>query len=112
MGRALTLVIWLSGRLVLAARRSGHVRMLLGSLGALGVLALHMSGAGLVGGRLVNTSGIFFRAWTLLALGVTGASSAIVPALRLWSLQRRQARRTVWTLRRCAPAHKSVCTHA
>ena len=88
----LILVVWLYGTLVLADRRSGHVIMLLGSLGALGVLALHMSGAGLVGGRIVNSSGIFFWVWTLLALGVTGAFSAILSALGLWSLQRGQSR--------------------
>ena len=65
LGGVLILVIWLYGTLVLAERRSGHVIMLLGSLGALGVLALHMSGAGLVGGRIVNSSGIFFWDWTL-----------------------------------------------
>ncbi len=92
LGGVLILVVWLYGTLVLADRRSGHVIMLLGSLGALGVLALHMSGAGLVGGRIVNSSGIFFWVWTLLALGVTGAFSAILSALGLWCLRRGQSR--------------------
>jgi hypothetical protein len=92
LGGVLILVVWLYGTLVLADRRAGHVIMLLGSLGALGVLVLHMSGAGLVGGRIVNSSGIFFWVWTLLTLGVTGAFSAILSVLGLWSLQRGQSR--------------------
>ena len=78
--------------LVLGDRRSGHVIMLIGSLGAVGVLALHMSGAGLVGGRIVNSSGIFFWVWTLLMLGATGAFSALLSVLGLWSLRRGQPR--------------------
>ena len=92
LGGVLILVVWLYGTLVLADRRAGHVIMLLGSLGALGVLVLHMSGAGLVGGRIVNSNGIFFWVWTLLALGVTGAFSAILSTLGLWSLRRGQSR--------------------
>ena len=92
LGGVLILVVWLFGTLVLADRRSGHVIMLIGSLGALGVLVLHMRGAGLVGGRIANSSGIFFWVWTLLALGATGAFSAILSALGLWSLRRGQSR--------------------
>ena len=92
LGGVLILVVWLHGTLVLADRRSGHVIMLLGSLGALGILVLHMSGAGLVGGRIANSSEIFFWVWTLLALGVTGAFSAILSTLGLWSLRRGQSR--------------------
>jgi hypothetical protein len=92
LGGVLILVVWLCGTLVLADRRSGRVIMLLGSLLALGVLVLHMSGAGLVGGRIANSSGIFFWVWTLIALGVTGALSAILSVLGLWSLRRGQSR--------------------
>lgn len=92
LGGVLILVVWLYATLVLDGRRSGYVIMLLGSIGALGVLALHMSGAGLVGGRIANSSGILFWVLTLLALGVTGAFSAILSALGLWSLRRGQSR--------------------
>jgi hypothetical protein len=92
LGGVLILVIWLYGTLVLADRRSGHIIMLLGSTGALGVLVLHMRGAGLVGGRIANSSGVFFWVWTLIALGVTGTFSAILSARGLWSLQRGQSR--------------------
>jgi hypothetical protein len=88
----LILVVWLYGTLVLAPRRSGYVIMLLGSLLASGVPVVHMTGAGLVGGRIANSSGVFFWVWTLLALGVTGIFSAILSARELWSLRMSQPR--------------------
>jgi len=88
----LILVVWLYGTLALGERRSGHIIMLLGSIGALGVLVLHMRGSGLVGRRIVNTSGVFFWVWTLIALGVIGTFSAILSAQGLWRLRRGQAR--------------------
>lgn len=84
--------VWLYGALVLAERRSGHVIMLLGSLLGAGVPVIHMTGAGLVGGRIANSSGIFFWVWTLLALGVTSIFSLILSARGLWSLKRSQSR--------------------
>ena len=92
LGGVLILVVWLYGTLMLADRRSGYVIMFLGSLGALGVLVVHMRGAGLVGVRIVNSGRVFFWVWTLLALGVSGAFSAILSALGLWSLRRGQSR--------------------
>jgi hypothetical protein len=84
----LTLAVWLYGTLVLAGRRSGYVIILLGSLlGSLMPLA-HMRGAGLVGGRIAGSSGVFFFVWTLLALGVTALFSVILSARGLWSLRR------------------------
>ncbi|MEO8679876.1 MAG: hypothetical protein ABI665_12560 [Vicinamibacterales bacterium] len=87
----LTLVVWLCGPLVLAERRSGLVIMLLGSLlGCLMPLA-HMRGAGLVGGRIANSGGVFFWTWTLVALGVTALFSAILSARGLWNWRSGQA---------------------
>jgi hypothetical protein len=88
----LILVVWLYGTLVLAERRSGHIIMLLGSIGGLGVLVIHLRGTGLVGGRIANSSGLFFWVWTLIALGVTASFSAILSARGLWSLQSGQSR--------------------
>ena len=88
----LILVIWLYGTLVLADRRSGYIIMLLGSIGGLGVLVIHMRGAGLVGGSIANSSGVFFWVWTLMALGVTAIFSVILSARGLWSLQWGQSR--------------------
>jgi len=92
LGGVLILVIWLYGALVLADRRSGHIIMLLGSIGGLGVLVLHMRGAGLVGARIANSGRVFFWVWTLIALGVTGTFSAILSVHGLWSLRSGQSR--------------------
>ena len=86
----LTLVVWLYGTLVLAGRRSGYIIILLGSLLGLLMPIAHMRGAGLVGGRIANSSGIFFWVWTLLAIGVTALFSVILSVRGLWSLRRGQ----------------------
>jgi hypothetical protein len=81
----LILVVWLYGTLVLAERRSGYLIILLGSILASGVPVIHMTGAGLVGGRIANSSGRFFWVWTLIALGVTAIFSVILSARGVWS---------------------------
>jgi hypothetical protein len=88
----LILVVWLFGTLVLAGRRSGYIIILLGSLlGSLLPLA-HLRGAGLVGGRIADSSGVFFWVWTLYALGVTALFSVILSVRGLWSLPWRRPR--------------------
>jgi hypothetical protein len=91
LGGVLILVTWLCGTLLLTQRRSGHAVMLLGSIFGLAVLVVHMTGAGLVGGRIVHSSGVFFWVWTLIALGVTSAFSIILSARGLWALRRAQS---------------------
>jgi hypothetical protein len=86
----LIVVVWLFAALVLADRRWGLVIVLLLSVGGAAVPYIHMRN-GLAGGRIANTSGMFFWVWTLLALGVTSMLSIILSARRLWSL-RGQAR--------------------
>lgn len=85
MPAVLMLVVWLYGTLVLAGRRSGYIIMLLGAI--LGILmpAAHMMGKGLVGGRIANSSGMFFFVWTLLTLQVTAIFSLVLSARGLWS---------------------------
>src|SRR5687767_8363366 len=82
----LMMVVWLYGTLVLAGRRSGYIIILLGSLLGLVVPVAHMRGAGLVGGRIANSSGIHFWVWTLITLQVTAIFSLILSARGLWSL--------------------------
>lgn len=82
----LVLVVWLYGTLGLDGRRSGYLIMFLGSLLGSMIPVVHMQGAGLVGGRLANSSGIFFFVWTLLALGGTAGLSVILSARELWRL--------------------------
>ena len=90
----LILVVWLYGTLALAERRARYVILLLGSILGSGVPVVHMMGAGLVGGRIANSSGVFFWVWTLIALGVTANFSLILSARGLWSLRRVQPRRS------------------
>jgi hypothetical protein len=87
------LVVWLYAALVLSERRLGYVIVLVMSILGSGVPVIHMRGAGMVGGRIANSSGKFFWVWTLLALGTTTILSAILAAHGLWRLHRAQARR-------------------
>ena len=90
----LIFVVWLYGTLALAERRTRYVILLLGSILGSGVPVVHMMGAGLVGGRIANSSGVFFWVWTLIALGVTANFSLILSAQGLWSLWRGQPGRS------------------
>ena len=89
---ALILVVWLFGTLVLAGRRSGYIIILLGSILGTIVPMAHMRGVGLVGGRVANSSGMFFFVWTLMALEVTAIFSLVLSALGLWSFPWRRSR--------------------
>jgi hypothetical protein len=82
----LMMVVWLYGVLVLSERRSGYIIILLGSILGSGVPIIHMTGAGLVGGRIANSSRIFFWVWTLITLQVTAIFSLILSARGLWGL--------------------------
>jgi hypothetical protein len=73
-----------SYRLVLANRRSGLVIVLVASLLASGIPIVHMTGPGLAGGKVANTSGAYFFVWTLIALGVTTLFSVVLSACELW----------------------------
>ena len=89
LGGIAILVVWLCGTLLLGDRRSGHIIMLVGGVFGLGVLILHMTGRGMIGGKIpANSSGAFFWVSTLIALGVTSTFSAILAARGLWRLQR------------------------
>jgi len=79
---------WVFGTVVLAGRRSGYIITLLGSLLGCDVPLAHMRGAGFVGGRVANTSGMFFFVWTMLALGVTSLLCLFLSVRGLLSLRR------------------------
>src|SRR2546421_6477897 len=80
-------VVWLYGTLVLAARRSGYIIMLLFSLFSLVVPLVHAQGKGFgVASRMAHTTGHFFFVYSLLAIGVLGLFSAILSVRALWSL--------------------------
>jgi hypothetical protein len=78
-------VVWLYGALVLAGRRSGYIIIFLGSLLALLVPILHMTGAHYV--EIAKSTGGFFFVWTIIALGVTALISVILSVRGLWSLR-------------------------
>ena len=91
-GGLLILFVWLYGTLAIAETRLGLVILLLGSILASGVPVLHMTGRGLVGGRIpVGSSGAFFWVWTNILLGMTGMISLVLAVRALW---RSSARRT------------------
>ena len=87
----LILAIWLYGTVVLAGRRSGYIIIFLGSILGSVVPVIYMTGPGLVGGKIANSSGIFFWVWTNLALEVTAIFSVVLSACGLWSLRRRRS---------------------
>jgi hypothetical protein len=78
--------VWLYGVLVIPERKVGLVIILLGSILASGVPILHMTGRGVVGGRIpVDSSGVFFWVWTNVALGATGMISLALAVRALWN---------------------------
>lgn len=90
----LIMVVWLYGTLVLAGRRSGYVIILLGSLLASLAPVAHMLRAGLVGGRVANSSGMLLWVWTLLTLHVTAIFSVVLAVRGLWSFPWRRRAET------------------
>ena len=88
----LMFVAWMYGTLVLSGRRPGYIIMLLGSILGSGVPVIHMTGAGLVGGRIANSGGKLFWVWTLIALQVTAIFSLILSIRGLWSLRRAKSK--------------------
>lgn len=93
-GGIVILAVWLSGVLVFGNRLSGYIISLLGGILGLGVLVIHMSGRGMVGGRIApDSAGVYFWVLTLVALGVTSTISAILAAGQLWSLISRNRQR-------------------
>lgn len=94
---AAVLLIWLYGTVVLAERRSGYAIMLLGAVVGMVVFTVHVSRpGGLSAGRLAESSGAFFFVWTLLALAVSSAFSAIISVHGLWNLRRSNAPSTAF----------------
>ena len=84
-------VVWLYGTLVLGQRPSGYVIMLLGSIVALGIPVIHMSGRGIgAASRVANTGGHHFFVGTLLMLGVSGLFSLVLSVEGLWRREWRQ----------------------
>lgn len=70
------------GALVLAERRTGHVIMLLGGVGALAMPIIHRNN-GFTPAVAASPGGLAFQ-WTLMALGVTGGLALVLSVRALW----------------------------
>jgi hypothetical protein len=82
----LVMALLLYGTLVQAGRRSGYIFTLIVAILGTGIPILHMSGMGLVGGRIaVDSSGSFFWVWQNITMGVVSAFSLILAVRCLWS---------------------------
>jgi hypothetical protein len=70
-----------------------YVIVLVGSLRAMGMPVIHVTGPrGIFSGEMARYSGAFLFFWTFFVLGVTGMFSFILSVRGLWSLQRGQSR--------------------
>lgn len=83
------LAFWLyATTLVLEGRRSGYIIILVLSFLGFGIPIIHMTRAGMAGGRIANSQAAFFFVWTLVMIGVTTLFSVILAARELWRLRR------------------------
>jgi hypothetical protein len=89
-----TFSVWLYAVVALRDKRSGYILMLLGALLGTVVSIAHMRGAGLVGGRIANSSGMLLWVFTQLVLGVTASVSVVLAARGLWSTRRNRTTST------------------
>ena len=83
------LVVYLCGALLWSDHRWGLIILLVGSLLAVVVPVIHMTGAGL---GVKRSAGAFFFVWTLYALGVTGMFGFLLSAWGLWSARPARAK--------------------
>jgi hypothetical protein len=85
----LILLVIACGTLVLADRRSGHVIMFLGGLGALAMPIIHRNN-GFTRAVATSPGGVFFI-WTLVVLGVAGGLVMILSVRGVWRMRARKA---------------------
>ena len=82
------LVVYLCAALLWSDHRWGLVILLLGSLLAVVIPVIHMTGAGV---GVKRSAGAFFFVWTLYALGVTGSFGILLSARALWTARAARA---------------------
>lgn len=87
----LVVTVWLYATLLLAERRSGCAIILVMSLLSSGIPVIHMMGKRGITAGIPSSPGAFFFVWTLIALGVTAAFSAVLSVRGLWRLRRTSA---------------------
>lgn len=84
----LILALFVYGALVLAGRRSGYIIMLIEALFGAGIPVIHLTGVGLVGGRIaVDAGGAFFWVWGNWALFIISVFALVLAARCLWNPQ-------------------------
>ena len=74
------IAVWLYATLLLTARRSGYIIVMLGALLGLAVVAIHASGT-------TGIHGTFFHVWLLIAIGGASLFSLMLAVLGLLSLR-------------------------
>jgi hypothetical protein len=80
--------LWLYGALVLAGRRSGYIIMLIQAIFGMGIPVIHLTGIGLVGGRIAVDSGAsFFWVWGNWALFMVSVLALVLAVRCLWNPQ-------------------------
>ena len=84
--------LWLYATLALAERRSGYLIVLVLSLLASALPAVHMSGRSGMIGTMARSYAPFFFGWTLIAVGVTAMCAVLLSVHGLWGLRRDRAR--------------------
>jgi hypothetical protein len=94
----LIVVILLYATLVLRGRRSGYLIVLFGSLLAVAVPVVHMSGSAGIGARIEDMSDRFFFTWTSMALGAGGAFASLLSMSALWRLRGSIVGFLLWTV--------------
>ena len=89
----LVLALFVYGALVLAGRRSGYIIMLIEAIVGTGVPVIHLTGVGLVGGRIaVDAGGAFFWVWGNWALFIVSVFALVLAIRCLWNPQWAQSR--------------------
>ncbi len=87
------LALFVYGALALAGRRSGYIIMLIEAIIGTGIPIIHLTGVGLVGGRIaVDAGGAFFWVWGNWALFVVSFFALILAVRCLWNPQWAQSR--------------------
>lgn len=74
--------------LMLRERLWGYIIVLLFSILGAGVPYIHMTGRGMVGGRVAGTDGMLLWVFTLFASGIIAIFTAILSAQGLWWMWR------------------------
>ena len=83
------LAIWLYATLLaFEGRRAGYIAVLILSFLGFGIPLIHMTRAGMAGGRIAHSQAAFFFVWTLVMIGVTTLFSIILCVRSLWRLRR------------------------